>query len=175
MEEVGRMLEIQMPRTLIAVNGSEHVGVMAKELGAKKILILTDVGVMGAGLIDRVKGSLQKEKLTFDIFSGCLASAPLASVRECGKLIEGGQFDLMIAVGGGSVMDTAKVAAIVAAHGGDVSVLFDPGRSEAVVFVRYFFQRRLGREANGAMVPYLQTRQVREKHPCAVIISCLMQ
>ena len=128
MEEVGRMLEIQMPRTLIAVNGSEHVGVMAKELGAKKILILTDVGVMGAGLIDRVKGSLQKEKLTFDIFSGCLASAPLASVRECGKLIEGGQFDLMIAVGGGSVMDTAKVAAIVAAHGGDVSVLFDPGK-----------------------------------------------
>jgi alcohol dehydrogenase len=128
MEELSRMYEIQVPRTIIEINGSDRVGMMAKEFKAKKTLIVTDAGVIGAGLIDRVKGALEKEKVSFEIYPGCLASAPLASVRECAKLIEGGQFDLIIAVGGGSVMDTAKVAAIVAAHGGDVSVLFEPGK-----------------------------------------------
>lgn len=128
MEELNRMLRIQMPRTIIEINGSDRVGTVAKELGAKNALVVTDAGVMEAGLIDKVKSALEKERISFEIFLRCFASAPLDSVRECAKLIEGGQFDLIIAVGGGSVMDTAKVAAIASAHSGDVSVLFEPGK-----------------------------------------------
>ena len=128
MEELGRMYGIQVPKTIIEINGCERVGALTREFQAKRVLIVTDAGVMEAGLIDKVKGSLEKEKMSFEIFPRCLASAPLASVRECAGLIAGGPFDVIIAVGGGSVMDTAKLAAVAAAHGGDVSVVLEPGK-----------------------------------------------
>jgi len=41
---------------------------LAREFEAKRIFIVTDAGVMEAGLVDKVKGSLEKEKMSFEIF-----------------------------------------------------------------------------------------------------------
>ena len=131
MEELSRILSVRVPRTLIGIKASEQTGIIAKELGAKKVLIVTDAGVMGAGLIDGVKASLQKERGVFAVFDRCLPGAPLSVIQQCSKLIEDKRCDLIIGIGGGSVMDTAKLATILAAHSGDANVLFEPGKIKA--------------------------------------------
>ena len=131
MEELARILPVRVPRTLIGINASEQVGAIAKELGAKKVLIVTDAGVIAAGLIDGVKASLKRENIAFEVFDHCPTSAPLSAIHQCSISIEDEECNLIVGIGGGSVMDLAKLATIVAAHGGDANVLLEPNKIKA--------------------------------------------
>lgn len=107
----------RMPDTLIGTGAVQNVGALAKKTGAKKVLIVTDQGVARAGLVDRVKQPLEKEGIEFGVFDGCQPDAPVSAIKACARFAREGGYDLMISVGGGSTMDTAKVAATVSAAG----------------------------------------------------------
>ena len=126
MKALLKEFEIGMPKTLVGVNASSQIGALSRELGAKKAIIVSDPGIIRAGLINVAKASLEKEGIACDIFDNCPQSAPLSSIKECVKLIQNTQCDVVIGIGGGSVMDLAKMAVSVAAHEGDISILYDP-------------------------------------------------
>ena len=128
MGELDRIVPVRVPRTLIGFHASEKVGAVAKEFEAKKVLIVTDAGVMEAGLVEGVKASLQEEGFDFEIFDRCPHIPHLGAIHQCSRLIKNEGFDLLIGVGGGSVMDMVKLATIVAAHDGDVSILSELGK-----------------------------------------------
>ena len=52
---------IQIPDTFVGNGAVDNIGALVKQLGGKKVLIVTDTGIVQAGLVDKVKQSLEKE------------------------------------------------------------------------------------------------------------------
>lgn len=108
---------VRLPYTLIGTGTVGRVGELAKHLGGKKILIVTDSGVVQAGLLDKVKEPLEKEGIEFGIFDSCEPNCPIDVVQRCAQFAKEGGYNLMIGLGGGSILDTTKLASIAAATG----------------------------------------------------------
>jgi alcohol dehydrogenase len=81
-----------------------------RQLGAKKAVICTDKGVIGAGVADKAVASLKANGFPYVVFDGCLPDAPEQSFFGCADLARAEGADIIIAVGGGSNMDAAKAA-----------------------------------------------------------------
>lgn len=84
------------------------------------MLIVTDEGLVKTGLIDNVKRPLENNGIEYGVFDRCLPDAPFSVIERCAQKAKEGGYDLMIALGGGSVMDTVKAASILAAGDGDI-------------------------------------------------------
>ena len=108
---------VRLPYTLIGTGTVGRVGELTKHLGGKKILIVTDSGVVQAGLLDKVKEPLEKESIEFGIFDSCEPNCPVDVVQRCAQFAKEGGYNLMIGLGGGSILDTTKLASIAAATG----------------------------------------------------------
>lgn len=108
---------VRFPYTLAGTGTVKQVGKLVKQLGGKKVLIVTDPGVVQAGLLDYVKQSLEKEGIEFGVFDRCEPNCPIKVAQSCAQHTKEGNYDLMIGLGGGSVMDTTKLASIAAASG----------------------------------------------------------
>jgi len=81
---------------------------MLNSLKSSKPIIITDKGVMGAGLIDPVKKALGTKLKAGAFFDNVPADSDVTVVNEIAKLYKSSKCDSIIAVGGGSVLDTAK-------------------------------------------------------------------
>lgn len=111
------ILSLQFPRTIIGLGSVYHIGDIAKDFGGTNVFIITDPGVVKAGLIDKIKSPLQKAGLRIGIFDGCKPDAPTDTIHECSEKVREGNYNLLIGVGGGSVMDTTKVVSLVSPSG----------------------------------------------------------
>jgi len=85
------------------------------------VMIITDKGVLEAGLIEKVKNGLNDSAYEIkSIFDEVPADSDLKIVEKCAQEIKNLEINLIIAVGGGSVMDTAKLASLLGTYGGEV-------------------------------------------------------
>ena len=75
--------------------------------------IVTDKGVIAAGLIDDALQSLRVAGLDFVLFDGVEADPPAARVRDAVEVARAHKSDGVIGFGGGSSMDTAKIIAVL--------------------------------------------------------------
>jgi len=109
------------PKKIIFGNGVvSEVGKEAKKLGAEKALIITDEGVIKAGLVTGVEDSLRTQKLDIEIFDKVEAEPPARIVDKCAQLVRDKGYDIIIGIGGGSSMDVAKGTSIMAVNNGKV-------------------------------------------------------
>ncbi len=103
----------------IALLGKELTG-----LGVSKALIVTDKGLMSTGMVDDVQRSLRRQGIDCRVFDGVQPN-PSTAIIEAGYLFyRGEQADGIVAIGGGSSIDTAKGIAILATNGGAISDYF---------------------------------------------------
>ena len=111
-------------RILFGLAAVEKTGMEAQLLKAKKVLIITDPGVVQAGLLEGVEKSLRSVGLPFAIFDG-VESDPRIEVVEksVGKAKKEG-IDLIIGFGGGSSLDIAKVTSIMMTNTGKIDSFF---------------------------------------------------
>ena len=87
----------------------KNVGKLAKEFGAKKVLIHYGGGsAIRSGLIDKIKTSLTEENISFVELGGVKPNPRLSLIYEGIKLAKENSIDFILAVGGGSVIDSAK-------------------------------------------------------------------
>ena len=90
----------------------------AKAMGATKVLLVADQGVIKAGLTTAIEEALQQEKIPYAIFDQIV---PNPRDVDCAAGCEFAQkegADVIIAIGGGSSMDTAKAIGVLLTHGG---------------------------------------------------------
>ncbi len=97
---------------------SDRVGSVLWELGARRVLVITDVGVLEAGCCDRILGQLEQTGLSYSVHSDLETNPSDGHVKAAAAeyLVQGA--DAVLGVGGGSSMDVAKSAALVVSNGG---------------------------------------------------------
>jgi alcohol dehydrogenase len=101
-------------RDLLGSTGFEF-----KKEGAERVFVVTDEGVRGTGLVERVEAGLADGGLEpAGVFDAVPQDSSTEVVDRCAAAAKEAGADSFLAVGGGSVMDTAKVAAAVFTHGG---------------------------------------------------------
>ena len=106
-------------RVVFGVGSISKVGEQAKLLGGKKALVVTDK-VLRRILADRVVDSLEKEGFKSEVFDEIAWEPTVESLRDAAAFTRNGKFDLVVGVGGGAVIDTAKACAIMVTNPGDV-------------------------------------------------------
>ncbi|WP_017725803.1 iron-containing alcohol dehydrogenase [Halalkalibacterium ligniniphilum] len=84
----------------------------------KKILVVTDPMLAQIGLTDRVTDPLETEGYSVTLYTDVVPEPPLETGEKLVSFTRNGQFDMVIGVGGGSALDLAKLAAVLAVHEG---------------------------------------------------------
>jgi len=92
----------------------------AKALGMKRPLIVTDPGIVKAGLLERATAPLKTANMGYAVFDRVAPNPPIATVDEGAAFYASEKCDGIIGFGGGSAMDTAKSIGVVAANGGSI-------------------------------------------------------
>jgi len=102
-----------LPQKIIfGENSTKRIGEEVKRLGARRILIATSRGMLQRGSLKGVTDSLQEHKLSFEVFSKVDPEPPIEDVYDCIAFAKKTESDLLIGLGGGSVMDIAKKVAV---------------------------------------------------------------
>lgn len=111
-----------MPTKVVHGAGSlSLLGQEAKVLGAKKIFLVTDYGIKKAGLLEGAIRSLSQAALETTVFSDVEEDPGIETVEAGRKAAQEAASELIVALGGGSVICAAKAIAIVLTNGGPIN------------------------------------------------------
>lgn len=111
----------EVPTTIKHGIGSiKYVGEEIKQLGADKVLLVTDPGIYKAGVTKPVEESLKNNGVEVVIFNKVEPNPAVRLINEGSKLYKEENCSGLVAVGGGSSMDTAKAIGVEVTHEGTV-------------------------------------------------------
>jgi len=105
------------PEFIFGVSAIEQTGKYVKNFGAEKPFLVTDQGIIDSGWTKRIIDQLKKQDLEPVIFSDISPNPRDYQVMQGADLYTESDCDVIIAIGGGSVMDCAKAIGIVATNG----------------------------------------------------------
>ncbi len=114
--------EFSLPTKLIyGVGILGSVGDAVKGFGKRKAIVVTDEVLVKTGLVEKVKAGFQGTSVKIAcVFDTVPPNSTIDAVQRCAAMAKQKKCDAFIAVGGGSVIDTAKVANILVVKGGDI-------------------------------------------------------
>ena len=105
---------LTMPSTVHAGQGSiEKLADIIRRDNVKSVILFTDKGIRSAGLCDRAIEIFKEQKVEYSIFDEVAAEPSVYDVDKVIKQASGAKGDLIVAIGGGSTMDTAKLAGVL--------------------------------------------------------------
>ncbi|HSL00489.1 MAG TPA: iron-containing alcohol dehydrogenase [Rubrobacteraceae bacterium] len=115
--EVESVRTVEVPTRMVHGPGAiSRLGELVKELGVERPFLVTDGGVVSAGLADRALETLQGAF----VFDGVRANPDVELVGEASALYGERGCDGLVALGGGSSIDTAKGVGVEVTHGGSI-------------------------------------------------------
>lgn len=98
----------------------EHIPFELSTLQAKRPMVITDKGVVAAGLLKHVEGAFAGTDIALAcVFDDVPPDSSMQTVRAAAAMYRANHCDAILAVGGGSVIDTAKATNILVSEGGD--------------------------------------------------------
>jgi alcohol dehydrogenase class IV len=107
-----------LTRVLFGQGTFERTGEIARKLGFRKTLIVSDPAIVETGLVDHARTLLKKQGIATAVFDG-FGSNPDSDMVEAGRQFAAGEsIDSLIGLGGGSSMDCAKGINFVLTNGG---------------------------------------------------------
>ncbi len=99
---------------LVERGGSANLAKRIQERGGKSVLIVTDPGVLSAGLLNKALHQFKELNLPVQIFSDVQADPPVSVIASAVKAAKEFKADCIVGFGGGSSMDVAKLVALLA-------------------------------------------------------------
>jgi len=97
-----------------------RLGELARELGGRRALVVTDPGIAAAGHLDRAREFLEKAGLLVTVYDSVHENPTTADIARCLDVARAAQIDLFIGLGGGSSLDTAKGTNFLLTNGGEM-------------------------------------------------------
>jgi len=108
------------PEYVFGVDSRLMAGVFCKKLGGRKILLVTDKGIANTKWLNEIEKVLKKQKLDYIIFSAISPNPRDYEIMEGKEIFEKNNCNIILALGGGSVMDCAKGIGIVSSNQGQI-------------------------------------------------------
>ena len=111
--------QFQTPTKIISGIGS--TAEIIKELNdlyAKKVLLITDPGLVQAGVAQQVVEMLKQAAVEVEIFDAVEPDPSIQVATKAAEMAKNVKANVLIALGGGSAIDTAKSAALLVTNGG---------------------------------------------------------
>src|SRR5918997_2027118 len=121
-----RAFKLEATPITFGPGASEEAGWEMKRLGAKRVMILSDAGVVRAGVTAKVQERVEAEGIECEVFDRVHVEPTLESLQEAADFATDGGFEGFVGVGGGSSLDTAKVANLIATHPAPVTEYIYP-------------------------------------------------
>ncbi len=106
--------------TLMGVGCANEVGPKAAELGAKKVLLVTDAGLNKMGVAPKIADTIKAAGVDCIIYDGAEPNPTDKNVHDGVKVFEDEGCDFIVSLGGGSSHDCAKGIGLVTAGGGHI-------------------------------------------------------
>lgn len=128
-----------IPRIVMGPGAINQLADEVRALKAKKVLIVTDPGLIKSGLVDKAQAVLERAGIQYAVFGDVEADPRYEIVADCVEKIRSEGADLIIGFGGGSPIDIAKVSAVMATNEGPISEYFgidlvpQPGLSTLII------------------------------------------
>lgn len=111
---------LNRPRILYSSGVRSEVPFELQQLGATRVAVLTDEGLVQAGVVDLVIDEIRGSDLDLaGVFDNIVQDARIDNINEGAAFYRSSGADSMVVVGGGSVMDTAKAVNILIGTGSD--------------------------------------------------------
>ncbi len=105
------------PEIIFGAGCRHSAGNYAKNFGARKVLLVSDPGVVAAGWVADVQASLNQHGIDYHLFTQVSANPRSEEVMAGAEVYRSEGCNVIVAVGGGSPMDCAKGIGIAVAHG----------------------------------------------------------
>lgn len=112
--------KIVIPEFVFGIDALNLVGKYAQNFGAKRILLVTDEGIIKHGWTERVCSVLKDSHIAYSTYSDITQNPKDFEVMRGVDFYFTEGCDVIVAVGGGSVLDCAKGIAIVSSNGGNI-------------------------------------------------------
>ena len=108
------------PRTRLVFGAGSlgQIGTLTAELGVKRVLVVTDPGIVAAGYAARAQTLLEAAGITVAVYDRVRENPTTEDVENCRLAALEAKTELFIGLGGGSSLDTAKGANFVLTNGG---------------------------------------------------------
>ncbi|EAS46333.1 alcohol dehydrogenase, iron-containing [marine gamma proteobacterium HTCC2207] len=112
-------VQIILPRILqIGAGASQEAGAIVQALECQRPLIVTDKMMVQLGYVARIQESLSALGIHSDIFDDTVPEPTVSSIQAGVEMVRDGNYDSIIAIGGGSPIDSAKAISILGKYGG---------------------------------------------------------
>ncbi|WP_165679735.1 iron-containing alcohol dehydrogenase, partial [Metapseudomonas otitidis] len=115
--DISRLRKFVSPEIIFGAGCRHNVGNYASTFGARKVLVVSDPGVVAAGWVADVEASLAVQGIDYRLFTQVSPNPRVEEVHQCADVYRAEGCNVIVAVGGGSPMDCAKGIGIVVAHG----------------------------------------------------------
>jgi len=137
-----QQIPFRTPSAIFGMDTINQVGAEAKKLGAGRVLLVTGPAVQNAGILDKAMTYLKAESIEAEINVQDRDTPEPATeiVEDTARVAKEGNFDVIIGIGGGSILDVAKMAS---------ALMTNPGKTRD-----YFGKEKVPRRGNPTiMVP----------------------
>ncbi len=115
------------PRIIMGPGSVKTIGAEVKTLGISRVLIVTDKGVIAAGLMKPIEESLKASKVKYAVFDKVEPDPRYEIVADCVETARQSKAQMLVGLGGGSPMDITKVSAVMLTNKGPIGSYFGIG------------------------------------------------
>lgn len=120
---VTRLVPDRVPATFVGADSSRELCDAVARSGAKRVLVVTDRTLVEIGVVGRLVEALEAAGMSVSIFDGITPDPTFAAVEAGYAKLVSERAEAVLAVGGGSPIDAAKVIAAMATNGGRIEKL----------------------------------------------------
>ncbi|MBB4000272.1 iron-containing alcohol dehydrogenase [Aureimonas pseudogalii] len=118
-----------VPAIQVEWSGAQRLGQrLAERFAARRLLLVTDAGLVKAGLIAPITADLKASGFTVTVFDAVVADPPEAVLLDAVARAKAGGCDIVVGLGGGSSLDVAKLAAVLTVSEQPLSELYGIGK-----------------------------------------------
>ncbi len=118
--DVSSLRKFVSPEIIFGAGARHAAANYARNFGARKVLLVSDPGVVAAGWVADIQQHLEGQGIPCVTFTAVSPNPRAEEVAAGAELYAEQQCNVIVAVGGGSPMDCAKGIGIVSAHGGSI-------------------------------------------------------
>jgi alcohol dehydrogenase class IV len=120
LNDFGQLLKFEIPEIIFGRGSLNQLGQCSRRMGGDKVLLVTDPGIVDKGWVDEALGYLKQEDLSTIVYDNVVTNPRAFQVEQGALEYSRNECDVIVAIGGGSPMDTAKGIAILVSNKGRI-------------------------------------------------------